>query len=156
MQSSPDEAPAEWSVLDRHALVMSIWLAAGFMALALLARGFLATSAPLVVAAFAVVVAGFVGHVIINAVGRTLFTPREVALALVVYGLGLVWFLLSLLLRSDPVRALFVPLSAGFLVLAVVVIFYMVTHFGARGAFRAFDVISDFGPDDGPPPEGRR
>ena len=148
MQSSPDEAPPEWAALDRHALVMSIWLAAGFVALALLTRGVLAASAGLVIAAFAVVIAGFAGHVIINAVCRTLFTVGEVALALVIYGIGLVWFLLSLLFGSDPVLAVFGPLSIGFVVLAVVVIFYMVTHFGARGAFRAFDVISDFGPDE--------
>jgi hypothetical protein len=148
MENGSDDASGAWARLDRHALVMSIWLALGFVAAALLARGF-HTAEPLpVYGAFTVVIAGFVGHVIINAVSRTLFSAREVALGLVVYAVALVGFLLALLLRSEPVLALFVPLSIGLLVLAVVVIFYMVTHFGARGAFRAFDVISDFGPDE--------
>lgn len=147
MQHSTDDDSRDLAALDRHALVMSTWLAIGFIALALLARGFPAADAAFVYSAFGTIIAGFVGHVIINAVSGTGFTPREVALGLVVYGIGLIGFLLALLLRSDPVLALFVPLSIGFLMLAVVVIFYMVTHFGARGAFRAFDVISDFGPD---------
>lgn len=147
MMNATDDEPGTWAALDRHALVMSIWLAIGFVAIALLARGFETTEATPVLGAFAVVIAGFVGHVIINAVSHSRFTPRENALGLGVYALGLIGFLLSLLLGGEAIHALFVPLSVGFLVLALVVIFYMVTHFGARGAFRAFDVISDFGPD---------
>ena len=148
MENGTDEGPDAWGRLDRHALVMSIWLAIGFVAVALLARGLQAMEAIPVFGAFTVVITGFVAHVIINAVSHTHFSAREVALGLVVYALGLIGFLLALLLRSEPALALFVPLSIGLLVLAVVAIFYMVTHFGARGAFRAFDVISDFGPDE--------
>lgn len=147
MENGTDDSSRTWERLDRHSLVMSIWLAIGFVAIALLARGLQTTEAAPVLGAFGIVIAGFVGHVIINAVTGTRFTAREIALGLVIYALGLVGFLLSLLLHSRAVLALFVPLSAGLLVLALAVIFYMVTHFGARGAFRAFDVISDFGPD---------
>lgn len=155
MQRWPDEgrnagSGDDWAVLDRHALVMAVWLALGFLALSLLARGVLARDPWLVSAGFATVVAGFAAHVIINAVGGTRFTPREVALGLVVYGLGLSWFLLSLLFRNEVALELFVPLSLGFLAVTAAVIFYMLTHFGVRGAFTAFDVIRDFGPPDSP------
>lgn len=147
MDNGTDDGTRALSVLDRHALVMSIWLAIGFVALALLARGFREGGMIFVFGGFGTVIAGFVGHVITNAVTCTRFTSREIALGLVVYALALIGFLLALLVGSEAVLARFVPLSIGFLALAVVVVFYMVTHFGTRGAFRAFDVIRDFGPD---------
>jgi hypothetical protein len=39
-----------------------------------------------------------------------------------------------------------VAMSVGFLALFAAVLFYMITHFGVRRVFDAFDVISDFRP----------
>jgi hypothetical protein len=132
------------AVLDRHALVMAVWLPAGFVAAVLLVRGWLVVQPFALAGGFAVVVAGFVGHVIVNAATGTRFTPREVALGLVLYSGGLLVFLLASLFGATSARALFVVLTLGFLGVAASVIFYMVTHFGVRGAFEAFDVIRDF------------
>ena len=142
--SSNEMPPPQWAALDRHALAMSIWFAVGFVAFSLITHGVLALSPWAVAGGFAAVFAGFVGHVIINAVCRTTFTVREIALGLVVYVLGLVWFLLSMLVGAHAVVALFLPFSVGFLAILVTVVFYMVTHFGVRGAFDAFDVVRSF------------
>lgn len=136
----------EWARLDRHALVMSIWLVAGFVAVTLFAHGCRELASMPVIGGFMAVLAGFIGHVIINAVGGTVFTAREVALGLVVYGSALLWFMLALLFDLESAEVLFFPLILGFIVLPVVVIFYMIVHFGVRGAFDAFDVIRDFRP----------
>ncbi len=141
-----DASGEEWARLDRHALVMSIWLAAGFVAVALFVHGCSELASLPVIGGFTAVLAGFIGHVIINVVGGTTFTVREVALGLVVYGVALLWFMLALLFGSESVEALFFPLILGFISLPVAVIFYMVVHFGVRGAFDAFDVIRDFRP----------
>lgn len=137
---------SNWTTLDRHALVMSIWLAAGFVAFILLSRGYAASSDLMVVGGFVVVLLGFAGHVIVNVAWDTTFTPREVALGLVVYAIGLLWFLISVLFGVAMATALFFPFIMGFLVLPAAVVFYMVTHFGVRGAFNAFDVIRTFRP----------
>lgn len=141
------DAEPRLAVLDRHALVMAVWLPAGFVAAVLLVRGWLVIQPFALAGGFAVVLAGFAGHVIVNAATGTRFTPREVALGLVLYAGGLLVFLLASLFGAPAARALFVPLTLGFIALAAGVIFYMVTHFGVRGAFEAFDVIRDFRPE---------
>jgi len=136
----------EREALDRHALVMAVWLPLGFVAVALFARGWSVIDPWLIAGGFAVVLAGFVGHVIINAVYRSLFTPRELALGLVIYGVSLIAWLLALPLGSTAASALFAPLGIGYVTVLIVVVFYLVTHFGVRRAFDAFDVIRDFRP----------
>ncbi|MEO1192136.1 MAG: hypothetical protein AAFY02_10290 [Pseudomonadota bacterium] len=130
--------------LDRHALVLAFWLPLGFLALALFLNGYRLTSDWLVGGAFAALLAAFVSHIIVNAVYQTFFSSRELALGLVLYLAGLLLFLFALLFGADKTQALFGSIGIGFLVLAVAVIFYLVTHLGVRRAFEAFDVISDF------------
>ncbi len=139
-----DEQEAVVRRLDRHVLVLSFWLPLGFLALTLLTQGLDLTNAWLVAGAFAAILAGFVGHVIVNAVYRSFFTSRELALGLVIYLLALLSFLLALLLGSERIEALFAVIGLGFLILAIGVIAYLVIHLGLRRAFEAFDVISDF------------
>ncbi len=143
MAPTPDP---DHSALDRHALAMGIWLAAGFLAVVFLIHAFGGGSVWAAAAGFAVLLAGFGAHVIVNAVWRTGFTPRELALGLCVYGAGLVWFLLSLLLGSAEAVRLFVPVGLGFIVILIAVVFYLVTFFGVRRAFERFDVIREFRP----------
>lgn len=141
---SKDEQEAVIGRLDRHVLVLSFWLPLGFLTLALFTRGLDLGNDWLVAGAFAAILVGFLGHVIVNAVYRTFFTSRELALGLVVYLLALLSFLLALLLGSERIEALFAVIGLGFLALALGVIAYLVIHLGVRRAFEAFDVISDF------------
>ncbi len=148
------EQAAERS-LDRHALVMAVWLPLGFVALLLFLFGYRQENGWIVAGAFGLVFAGFVGHVIVNAVYTSLFSARELALGLVVYVLGLLAFLLALLFGSGRAEALFLPIGLGFFFLAAAVLFYLVTQQGLRRTFEAFDVIRDFRPRSPTPPGGR-
>lgn len=143
MAETPDPGHSD---LDRHALVMGVWLATGLLAAVFLIHAFGGGSVWAAAAGFAVLLAGFGAHVIVNAVWRTGFTPGELALGLCVYGAGLVWFLLSLLLGNVEAARLFVPIGVGFIVILVAVVFYLVTFFGVRRTFERFDVIREFRP----------
>lgn len=135
-----------WAALDRHALVLAIWFPAGFVGALLMLHGYLLTAPWIVFGGFGAALAGFAGHVVVNAVYRTPFTVYERALGIVVYGVGLVWFLIALLLAVGQAGQLFVPFSLGFLAVLTGVVFYMLTSYGTRGAFDAFDVIREFKP----------
>jgi hypothetical protein len=132
--------------LDRHALVLAVWLPLMLVAAALFHYGIGRGGWPFVGAAFAVVIAAFVGHVIVNVTLGTLFTPKEVALGLLVYGAGLLAFGFAMLLSPSFRSAAALAVSVGFLGTAAVVIFTMVIWLGVRGAFNAFDVIRRFRP----------
>lgn len=128
--------------LDRHALVMAIWLPLGFVALILFRLGTDDDTA-WVLGGFGALLLGFLGHVVVNTALKTDFTPGEVALGLVLFLVTLVVCGLTLLLVDEVAERLFLPLALGFGGLAAAVILYMVTRYGARGAFEGFDVIRD-------------
>ncbi|RUU61153.1 hypothetical protein [Mesorhizobium sp. M2C.T.Ca.TU.002.02.1.1] len=145
--------------LDRHVLVMACWLAAALPAAILFDYGFGRGGAPYILAGFAAVLAGFVAHVIVNVVYGTGFSPRELGLGLVIYGFALVLFVILSLVSASFAARNFVPVSIGFIATGAVIVFYLVTRFGARQAFDAFDVIRDFRAGDrdrtSPPGDGR-
>src|SRR5258708_35397241 len=90
-------ADRELSAVDRHALVLAIWLAFGLVAVALVELGLRLGSWMIAVGGFAAIVAAFTVHVIVNAVSHTLFTPKELALGLVLHVLRLLSFPLAAL-----------------------------------------------------------
>jgi hypothetical protein len=132
--------------LDRHALVIAVWLPLLLVAAAVFHYGFGAGGWPFITAGFAVLIAAFAGHVIVNVALGTQFTPKEVALGLVVYCTGLLAAgfatLVSAVFRSHYAM----PVSLGFLGTATVVILTMILWLGLRGAFDSFDVIRRFKP----------
>ena len=135
---------SQQEALDRHALATAIWLSSGFVALILASYGFKGGGAWFLLAAFGSLLAGFAGHVIVNAVYRAIFTAGEIALGLVAYCAGLAIFGGAVLLSEMDSRDV-VPLCLGFLALFAAAVLYMVTRFGLRRAFDAFDVVRDFG-----------
>ena len=141
--SSEDEAAER---LDRHALVLAVWLPAGFVALGLLHYGF-GTGGPWWVAAgFAALLAGFAAHVIVNAVLGTSFTARETGLGMVLYATGMVALVLAVLLADGFAARFFLPVAGGMITLLLAAVFYMLIRFGTRAAFDKFDVIRDNNP----------
>lgn len=134
----------EIEALDRHALVMTVWLAAGLVAATLFHYGLGRGSSPFLLAAFAVIVAAFAGHVIVNVTHRTTFSPREVALGLVLYGVALATFGIVTLFRPRLAAHIFLPVGGGFLLVFAAVVFTMIVWSGVRGAFDSFDVIRTF------------
>jgi hypothetical protein len=143
------------AVLDRHALVMAIWSPFVFVATILFHYGF-ASNEPLgILVAFVALLAGFIGHIIVNAATGTIFTSREVALGLVTYAAGLVAFGIAALTTPGIDSEMLLALSLGFLAIFAAATFYLIAHFGGRRAFEAFDVVSDFRAGNEPPPSLR-
>ena len=135
-EASPDR-------LERHALVMALWLPMGFVALWLFHYGFGAGGAWWIGAGFGTVVVGFVAHVMVNAVLGTGFSGREIALGLVLFGLAVIALILAVLFDPAFAARFLLPVALGLIGLAAAVVFYMVTRFGTRGAFQRFDIIRD-------------
>jgi hypothetical protein len=135
---------SEMRALDRHALATTIWISCGFVAIACFNYGFGAGGATFVAWGFAAVLAGFVAHIIVNAVYKAYFTSGELALGLVVYAAALVSFGSGLLFSVDFAQRQFLPVSLGLIMIPAVVLFYMFSHFGIRRTFESFDVIRRF------------
>jgi len=133
--------------LDRHALVMALWLGFAFLAVSLLHLGIDRANWWALSLGFASVLAGFIAHVLINIVFKTLFTPGEVALGLFVFAICLLWFGLAVFFYPQHCFSLFLPIALGFVSLTAAVIFTMITWLGVRGAFESFDIIRRFGPE---------
>lgn len=87
---------------------------------------------------FALFVAGFISHVIINAVFQTGFTQGEVITGFVAFGVGLSCFIVSTLAGIGLSRPEIGSGIAGFAALILCFIVYMVTKFGLKGAFSQF------------------
>lgn len=132
--------------LDRHALVSAVWLPGGFVALGLLHYGFSTGGAGWVLAGFAPILVSFALHVIVNAALGTVFTPREVALSFVLFAVAGLALVLAVLLQPGFAEQFFLPVALGMAGLAAGVILYLVTRWGARGAFAQFDIIRDNNP----------
>jgi MFS family permease len=132
--------------LDRHALVMSIWLPSGFLALAMLHYGFNAGGPAWVFAGFLPIAASFALHVVVNAVLSTSFTEREVGLALALAAAAMAGFLLASLFVGGFADHFFLPVVAGLASLVAIAVAYLVIRHGPRRAFAAFDIIRDNNP----------
>lgn len=141
--SSEDEASDR---LDRHALVLAVWLPAGFVALGLLHYGFGAGGPWWVGAGFAALLAGFAAHVIVNAVLGTSFTTRETGLGMVLYTTAMVAIVLAVLMGAGLAARFFLTVAGGMIALLLAALFYMLTRFGTRDAFDKFDSIRDNNP----------
>jgi hypothetical protein len=134
----------ELEALDRHALVLAIWLPLILVAATAFHYGFAAGGWPFIGVGFVVLLTAFIGHVIVNIVFGTQFTPREVALGLVVYGVSVLGFVLAMLLSSSFESLYAVPVSLGLLGMASAIVIAMILWLGLRGAFESFDVIRRF------------
>ena len=141
MAAVPDPTLA---ALDRHALVMTLWLPAAPVAAALMHFGLGAGGIAATASAFAVILAAFVGHILVNTITATSFTARELALGLVLYLAALLAFGLSTLVDPALWDGRLWAVSSGFLALFVAAVFYLVTARGVRNAFAGFDVIRSF------------
>ena len=136
--------PTPTDRFHRHALVMAVWIPVGFVAVALLHLGLRGGGAWWIAGGFALLLAGFVGHIIINAVTGLHFTPGETALGAVGYALALLALVLGWLLNPEGIAdGVFLAFGTGLAALLAAVITYLLIAFGPRGAFARFDVIRD-------------
>ena len=138
------EPDGELASLDRHVLVVTIWLTAGLIAATLFHYGLGDGGALFLASAFAMAAAAFGGHIIVNAALGADFTIRELTLGLVLYAAALVAFGLTVLFSPEFAARAFLPASLGFLGLAAMFLFSLIVKSGLRPAFEAFDTIRSF------------
>ena len=136
----------ELDALDRHALVMAVWLPLILVAAIAFHYGFGAGEWPFIGAGFAILIAAFAGHVIVNVILGTRFTVREVALGLVVYCAAALAVGFAMLLSPVFRTEFALAVSLGLLGTAAAIIITMIPWLGLRGAFESFDVIRRFKP----------
>lgn len=136
----------ELEALDRHALVMAIWLPFVMVAATAFHYGFGPGGWRFVVGGFAVLMAAFGAHVLVNVKLGTRFTAGELALGLVVYCTSVLAFGFATLLSPGFRSEFALPVSLGLLGTAAAVIVTMILWLGLRGAFNSFDVIRRFKP----------
>jgi len=130
--------------LSRHALVMALWTPVGFVAVALLHMGLTGGGPWWITAGMAMILAAFVGHIIINVTTSSSFTSGETALGALSYSAALVALVLGRLIGPDDMgEGVFLTIGVGLAVILAAVIVYMLIAFGPRGAFARFDVIRD-------------
>lgn len=134
--------PDKYPLVDRGILVFAIWAVFGFLGLGLFLEGMARDVWGLAAVGVGVVVLAFVGHIIVNGVFDTGFTPGEAALGIGTYGLLGFLFVLGALQGGMTLAdfhaglTLFGALGAGFLA-------YLFTRHGLRGAFSRFHVQRD-------------
>jgi hypothetical protein len=137
----PDTSPDR---LDRHALVMAIWVPLGFVAAALLHEGLTEGGGWWFAAGFAAILVAFAGHVIANAVLGTRFSYGETALGAALYAAAaLATVTTALVAPEEVVDRVLMPAAIGLAALLAAVIAYLVIAFGPRAAFERFDIIRD-------------
>jgi hypothetical protein len=132
--------------IDRHALVSATWIACGFVAVTLIHYGLRSGGPVWILSGFVAALAGFVAHIIANAVLGTDFSPREVAVGLVAVGCAVVATGISALLTSGPSVGRLFALAGGLAGLSAAAIAYMVIRYGIRDAFEKFNVVRNFNP----------
>ena len=130
--------------LDRHALVVTIWGTMALIAATLFHYGLGNGGFIFILATFAMVIAAFIGHVIVSVALRADFTARELALGLVLYAAALIAFGAAVIVSPAFAARAFLPGSAGFLAVFAAFVFYVIVHSGVGRAFGAFDAIRSF------------
>ena len=92
---------------------------------------------------FALFIAGFAAHVIINWIFKTDFTAGEAALGFVVFVVAALSFIGSWLFDPKFAATNLAIGLAGFGAIVACVIFYLFARYGMRGSFTLFDRIRD-------------
>lgn len=132
--------------LDRHALVIAVWLAAGAVALVGFRLAFGAGGPIWLGLGFGAILAGFAAHLVVNAVTATGFTPREVALGLVLALSGILALPLATLMVPGFAARYLMPLAGGAAVLVAAALAAMVIRHGPRRSLELFDAARDTNP----------
>ncbi len=123
---------------EKRLAVSTSWGLCGPAGLCLVVSGFDAGVPAATLGGFAVLVLGFIAHVVINAVFRTGFSIGEVAAGFIAFGVALTVFILASLLDHRLAVADIAAGIAGFAALVACFVVYLVTRFGLKGAFSRF------------------
>jgi hypothetical protein len=133
MSLTPDDPPV--AIVEKRLAVVTNWSLFASFGMCFILSGFNGPSWGMGLLGYALLVLGFVGHLIINHVFETGFSAGEVALGLVLFGISALSFIASALFsaRFGP-ENLGLGL-AGLGALASCLVFYLVIRYGMRGTW---------------------
>jgi hypothetical protein len=123
---------------ERRLAVVTSWGLLGSFGLCLIMSGFNDSQLVMGLVGFAILIVGFVTHLIIGNLFGTMFDRGEVIVGFILFGIGLVAFLASWIFdpRFDSVD---VTMGlAGFAAIIACFVVYLVTRFGLKGSFSMF------------------
>lgn len=123
--------------IDRSILVFSIWGVFGFLGLGFLLEGFSRGAYLVSLIGTILILATFVGHVVVNVVFEEGFSSGETALGIGASGLLSLVFVIGWA-EGGMLPANFYAGLTFFGALTVALITYLVTRYGLRGAFSHF------------------
>lgn len=135
------------AMIERDLLVFSIWAVLGFGGLAFLLEGFSRDSYIVSCAGIAAILAGFIAHMVVNAIFDGGFRPGEAALGVGVFGVLVLVFIGGWITDGLSTIDYWSGLTL-FAVLAFGLPIYLSTRYGMRGAFSRFHLDPA---DDGKP-----
>ena len=125
--------------VERDLLVFAIWSVSGVAGLAFLIEGFANDSYYIALVGIAIVVAGFIAHMIVNAVLRTSFGAGETVLGIGVFGILALSFIAGWARGALSEQDYWSGLTF-FAVIGTGLPIYLATRHGMRGAFSHFHI----------------
>jgi hypothetical protein len=134
---------AERQANEHRLAVITGWALFGGFAFCCVVSGFAGGSLLAGLGGFALFIVGFVAHVILNGIYQKDFSAGEAALGFVVFVVGALGFIGSLLFDPSFDGVDLAIGLAGFAAIFVSVMFYMFAKYGTRGTFTLFDRIRD-------------
>lgn len=123
------------ATVEKRLAVVTNWSLFASFGMCFVLSGFNGPSWGLGLMGYGLLVLGFVGHLVINHVFEVGFSPGEVALGLVLFGISAVSFIASAMFSAH-----FSPENlglglAGFGAMAACLILYLVIRYGMRGTW---------------------
>jgi hypothetical protein len=132
---NPNDRKYRIASLERRLAVMTHWGLAGSFGMAFLLSGFNASDWTCGLLGYALLIGGFVGHVLINHFFDSGFNAGEVALGLILFGLFALVFVVTALLTPQYNRVNLGLGITGFSVMALVLALYLIIRYGTRGTW---------------------
>lgn len=122
---------------ERRLAVVTCWSLCAPFALAFVISGF-AGSVVMGAIGFAILVVGFVAHVIINQLYGTGFTTGEIVVGFIAFDVALLSFMGAWIATPELGGARVITGLAGFGAIVLCFVVYLVTRYGMKGAFSMF------------------
>lgn len=121
---------------EHRLAVMTGWAFFGSFGVCLILSGFAEDSLIAGLAGYATLIAGFIAHVIVNAIYRAGFTQPQIALALGAFTVGVLCFIASVLFDPGFGEVDVATGLVGFSALAAAFVIYIIINYGVRGSYQ--------------------
>lgn len=123
---------------ERRLAVITSWGLAGSFGLCCIMSGFNQSELALGLLGFALLIAGFVAHLIIGNIFGAIFDTGEIIVGFILFGVGLIAFATTWIYDSRFDSVDVAMGLAGFAAIIACFFVYLVTRFGLKGSFSMF------------------